>query len=338
MKKPIRIGVLGLGQIALTAHLPGFDKTPHCQITALSTQREARGRKLAAQYGASAVFNDWRRLVRSPLVDAVTICLPNHLHAPATLAALRAGKHVLVEKPMALNLVEAAQMIQEAAKSHRVLMVHHNMRFDPALRCAGKLLRRGVAGPIHSFKCSLTHRGPERWSPQANWFRDHRRSGGGVLMDLGVHVFDSLRYLLRDEVKSVVALTPRGMGRIEEHAVVMLEFRKGTVGTVHLSWKDTHYQNRYYLFCEKGALSVNLGKGDPVAVEARSQEGLHYPDLTPDCFKPALYEHFLDCVRTGKTPETSGAVGAAALAVAEGAYASVRSRRWETIRPPKAQA
>ena len=327
-----------MGQIALTAHLPGFDKTPHCQITALATQRETHGRKIASKYGASALFKDWRSLVRSPLVDAVTICLPNHLHAPATLAALRAGKHVLVEKPMALNRVEADRMIREATRFRRALMVHQNMRFDPALRCAGKLLRKGAVGPIHSFKCSLTHRGPERWSPQSNWFRDHRRSGGGVLMDLGVHVFDSLRYLLRDEVKAVVALTPRGMGRIEEHAVVMLEFRKGAVGTVQLSWKDTHYQNRYYLFGEKGALSVNLGKGDPVAVEARNQEGFHYPDLTPDCFKPTLYEHFLDCILTGKTPETSGAVGAAALAVSEAAYASIRSHRWENIKPRRVEA
>lgn len=327
----VRIGVLGLGQIALTAHLPGFDRVRGCRLAAVASTRKIHGQNVAVQYGIPRVFRDWRRLLASRDVDAVSICLPNHLHAPACLEALRAGKHVLVEKPMAVDGKQAAAMIREARLRRRVLMVHHNMRFDPAIRCAARLLERGRVGRIFAFKCSLTHRGPEAWNPRAGWFRHRRLSGGGVLLDLGVHVFDTLRFLLGDEIQSLSAACPFRKGRLEEHACVMMRFRGGAVGTAHLSWKDTHYQNRYYFFGERGTLYVNLGKGEPVSFETRGQEGFSNPPLKPDCFKPTLYEHFVDCVRNGATPEVSGEEGARALAVAETAYRAARAGAWANV-------
>ena len=111
-------------------------------------------------------------------MDAVSICTPNFTHAPIALKALKEGKHVLVEKPIALNQVEAKNLIRAAKKAGRVLMVHHNMRFDPAVRTAANLLRKNTIGNVFAFNSSLVHKGPLAWSPKANWFYNRKKIWG----------------------------------------------------------------------------------------------------------------------------------------------------------------
>src|SRR5580658_5577276 len=123
---PVRIGVIGLGQIALKAHLPGYSKAEGCQITAIHSLREQHAKAVATQYGIPYIYKDWERLLESNHVDAVSICTPNFTHVPNALKALQEGKHVLVEKPIAVNSREALVLIKAAKKYKRVLMVHHN--------------------------------------------------------------------------------------------------------------------------------------------------------------------------------------------------------------------
>jgi UDP-N-acetylglucosamine 3-dehydrogenase len=336
MKNPhtVRVGVIGLGQIALKAHLPGFSKVPGCRLTAVQSSRQVHARQTAQQFGIPHVHKDWRKLLGSDQVDAVSITTPNATHFPIALKALREGKHVLVEKPMTVTTQEAKTLIAAAAKAKRVLMVHHNMRFDPAVRTAEKLLRRGTIGEVLAFKCSLTHRGPKAWNPKADWFFDMKRSGGGALMDLGPHVFDSLAFLLGDPASLVGAAAVLGpAGRKgsssdpETHCACLLRFRRGTIGTVNLGWADTAYQNRFYFFGSKGTLSLNLAKGDPITIQFRGKDGKEFPALDPDSFAPSLYEHFVDCARIGKTPSVPGEAGLRTLELIEEGYRSIRAKR-----------
>jgi predicted dehydrogenase len=329
--QPIRIGVIGLGQIAVKAHLPGYDKVKGCSIKAIQSNREEHAKRVAAQYGIPHIYKDWKKLLESDHVDAVSICTPNFTHLPIALKALKEGKHILVEKPLGLSLSEVKTIIQAAKKYRRVLMVHHNMRFDPAVRTARKLLSRNVIGKVFAFKSTLSHRGPQAWNPLAQWFFDKKKAGGGALMDLGPHHFDSLRYLLQDEARVVGAVATNGGERNraggEVHASCLLQFKKGTVGVVTVGWADTNYQNRFYFIGTKGTLSLNLAKGEPITVEIRDKEGKTHPPLAKDSFNTSIYKHFIDCVKNGEKPQVSAMEGFKVLEMIEQGYRLIKKNR-----------
>lgn len=331
----IRVGVIGLGQIALKAHLPGYSKAENCRLTAIYSSRVDHAKNVATQYGIPNIYKDWRRLLESDQVDAVSICTPNFTHAPIAIKALQEGKHVMLEKPMAINRAEALRIIQAAKKAKRVLMMHHNMRFDPAVRTVEKLFRKNIIGDIFAFKGSLTHRGPQAWNPKAKWFFNKSEAGGGALMDLGPHVFDTLSFLLNDQSRVVgaVAAWPKGVsgGREEIHCSCLLRFKQGAVGSVTVGWADTAYQNRYYFFGTKGTLSLNLAKGDPITVQNLKEEGKTHPSLDPDSFSPSIYEHFLDCIRNKKNPGVSGEEGLKTVELVETAYELLRHKSVTTF-------
>ncbi len=323
---PLRVGVIGLGQIALKAHLPGYEKAEGCRLTALYSSRENVAQKVAVQYGIPTIFTDWKKLLASPEVDAVSICTPNFTHAPITLEALKRGKHVLVEKPIAISTRDAEAMIRLAGKKRRVLIPHHNMRFDPAVRTARKLLAKGTIGNVFAFACSLAHPGPQIWNPNSKWFFNIKSVGGGALMDLGAHMFDSLRFLLREDPSEIHATVPKsekGKGG-ESHCACLLKFKGGSVGTMTLSWADTDYHNRFYFFGSKGTLFLNLGNGEPLVLELRKGSGRFLPPLAKDAFKPSIYQHFVDCAVTGQKPSVTAGDGLRALQVIQAGYESIR--------------
>ncbi len=325
---PVRIGVIGLGQIALKAHLPGYAKTPNCVLTAVHSKREDHARQVALRYGIPHIFTDWRKMLDSDHLDAVSICTPNFTHLPITLAALARGKHVLVEKPMAVSHREGTRMVRAAKARKRVLMVHHNMRFDPAIRSAKEILDRGSIGKVLAFKANLTHRGPRAWSQNADWFFDLLKSGGGALMDLGSHPFDTLRFMLEREgvVKGALAVPGRKKKRTapELHCACLIEFQGGIVGNVSVGWMDAEYHNHFIFYGSKGTLAVNLSKGDPITLSLLNSKGKSHPPLSSRSFSPTIYGHFVESIRKGTQPSTSGRDGLEVLRMIEEGYRFLR--------------
>lgn len=327
-KSPIRIGVIGLGQIALKAHLPGYAKTANCVLMAVHSKREDHARRVALQYGIPHIFTDWEKMLESDTLDAVSICTPNFTHMPITLRALAKGKHVLVEKPMALSYREGVRMVREAKRGRRILMVHHNMRFDPAVRSAKEILDRGSIGKVLAFKANLTHRGPRAWSQKADWFFDLLKSGGGALMDLGSHPFDTLRYLLNDEgvVKGAIAAPTQKNKRYkpEIHCACLAEFKGGIVGNVSVGWMDAEYHNHFIFYGSKGTLALNLSKGDPITVSLLKGNRKFHPVLSPKSFRPTIYGNFIQSILKGTQPSTSGNDGLEVLRMIEEGYRFLR--------------
>jgi predicted dehydrogenase len=325
------VAVIGLGKIAIRSHLPGFAKAKGCRLTAVYSSREDAAKKIALQYGIPSVYTDWRLLLKSPEVDAVSVCTTNSTHAPITHQAFREGKHVLVEKPMATSVADARAMDRAARRAKKVLMVHHNMHFDPAIRTAAALLHKNVIGEVFSFKCSMAHRGPQNWSPTSKWFFEKRQAGGGVLMDLGPHMLESLCFLLGDTPATMAAVLPSKptgwFGDGEAHCSCLLKFKKGVIGTLTLSWADVTYQNRIYFYGSKGTLHVNLAKGDPITLQYRNKDEKIYPSLLKSAFKPSLYQHFVDCVREGREPWVGGREGVKNVELIEAGYRSAREHR-----------
>lgn len=167
----LKIGVIGCGSIAKYRHLPEYAANANVEIVAVCDIVPERAETTAAQYRAKA-FTDYQEVLKLKEVDAVSVCLPNYLHAPVSIAALNSGKHVLCEKPMATSREEAEAMIQAAKANGKKLMIAHNQRFVASHQKAKEIIESGKLGKIYSFKTTFGHSGPEGWSADGkdSWF------------------------------------------------------------------------------------------------------------------------------------------------------------------------
>src|SRR3712207_6870312 len=142
MSRPVRVAVIGAGLVAQRSHLPAYVASEEAELTALVSGRVETAERVAAEFGGPRVLRSWEEAVADPSIDAIDICAPNYLHAPIAVAAARAGKHVLVEKPMAMSVEEADAMVAAAREAGVVLMVAHNLRYVPIY----ETVKRGAAG------------------------------------------------------------------------------------------------------------------------------------------------------------------------------------------------
>jgi predicted dehydrogenase len=188
----LRIGVIGAG-IGAT-HLAAYKQLPQVEIVALAGLDDDRVRRVAAEYGVPQTYREYEQLLAAPDIDAVSVCLPNALHAPVSIAALRAGKHVLVEKPLARNSIEAQAMVDAAQESGRVLMVSFDKRYRGDVQWIKSYIDSGALGRVYYAKAHWMRRvGIPRLG---SWFVSKEQAGGGPLIDLGVHVLDIAMYLM----------------------------------------------------------------------------------------------------------------------------------------------
>jgi predicted dehydrogenase len=209
----LRVGVIGAGIGAY--HLKGYADIPEVERAALAGLDDDRVRRVAAEYGVPKTYREYEELLADEGIDAVSVCLPNFLHAPVAIAALQAGKHVLVEKPLARTSEEARAMIAAAEASGKVLMTGFNRRYRGDVQWIKQYIAAGALGKIYYAKAFWMRRAgiPNLGS----WFVSKAQSGGGPLIDLGVHVLDIALHLLGEpEVKTVSASTyaafgPRGL-------------------------------------------------------------------------------------------------------------------------------
>ncbi len=231
----LTVALIGCGAIAQRAHIPGL-LAAGARVGVLASRTRASAQRAAELAGGADIVTDWEAALDRDDVDAVAICTPNHLHEPIAVAAAEAGKHVLVEKPMAVSLAAADRMIAAAERAGVVLMPAHNVRFAPAFVAASEAVQRGDIGEVTGVRAAFGHGGPHLWAPAATWFRDPSQAGGGALLDLGVHVADLLRAVLADEITSVAALLHHD-GVVDDDAHVVARFARGTVGSFHTSWR-----------------------------------------------------------------------------------------------------
>ena len=186
-------------------------------------------------------------------IDAVSVCLPNYLHAPVSIAALEAGCHVLCEKPMATSKEEAEAMIQAAKNNDKKLMIAHNQRFVPSHAKARALIASGEIGKIYSFRTAFGHGGPEGWSVDGkdSWFFNKEQAFIGAMGDLGVHKADLLRYLLGEEfveVAGFIETSAKENTDVDDNAVCILKSESGMIGTLAASWAYTAKEDNSRLF------------------------------------------------------------------------------------------
>ncbi len=250
----LKVGVIGTGSIS-KEHLDAYKNHPEVTLYALCDLDAALVQKRGAEYGVERLYTDASEMLRLSELDAVSVCAWNAAHAPLAIAALKAGKHVLCEKPMALNAVDAQAMADAAKESGKLLMIGFVRRFGNDCAILKDFIGQGAFGDIYYAKATYLRR---KGNP-GGWFGEKARSGGGPLIDLGVHVIDLTRYLMgnpkpvsvygatfqklfdRRNVKSdpgyrSAGATDHDVCDVEDLASAMIRYDNGAVVTVEASF------------------------------------------------------------------------------------------------------
>ncbi|MGH2760027.1 MAG: Gfo/Idh/MocA family protein [Actinomycetota bacterium] len=320
----LRVGMFGCGAIARRSHIPAFRNCAGVDIVAFASRTVESATAAAGEWGGGDVSSDWRSVIGRDDVDAIDICSPNAFHHEQAIAAAEAGKHVLVEKPMATTPSEADDMIGAAEAAGVVLHVAHNMRYIPALIAARAAAPR--LGNILAVRTAFGHSGPRDWAPDSTWFFDKSLSGGGALIDLGVHAIDFTRYVTGLDITEVSAMTS-GDGGVEDAAQVLLRFDNGSTGVLHASWVARPAPDfGLMVFGTQGTLRVDATRPPSLRKASGEKEDLELPSVETNVCSDFVRAIDGDAI-PGPAEPASGSEGRTAVAVVAAAYESARSGR-----------
>jgi len=268
--KKMGIGVIGAGKISEVLHIPNTLYSEYARLVAISDSNEQRLNFFREKLKDEKIsfYSDYTHLLERDDIDAVIVALPNYLHAKVAIEALRKGKHVLVEKPMATNSQEGEEMVKTARQVQKVLMTNHSQRFFPHHQKAKDIVASGLIGQIRLVKTMFGHSGPENWSPKAAWFFQKDSAMFGALGDLGVHKVDLIRYLTGLEITECTGMigTLEKQGTVEDVASAVLKLSNGGIATLDANWITKGLEENYFvIYGEKGTLKI--GQTDPSKID-----------------------------------------------------------------------
>lgn len=352
VERPLRVGVIGVG-FGAAVHIPALKQLPETEIVTVCARRTERAIGTAAKFGIPLATTDYRELLAEPSIEAVIIAVPPFLHHAMAIAALEAGKHVLLEKPMARSLAEARDMAKMAESAGVVAMVNHEYRFHPVRTRIKELLDEGYIGTPQAISLTAytstladpyTH--PYGWLAQAE-------KGGGMLAAVGSHHVDALRWWF-GEITGVAGATatmvPRrllpdgsGMAKVDadDNFAFIVRFASGALGTVHVSATAGVDSGEEIIL--SGSEGMLIAQGDHGLYGARRGESgmteIEIPDrLTAGVYDPAepligptklLIRRWVEAIRDGApSPSPSFADGVKVQEILEGALRSGKQGRW----------
>lgn len=342
--KKIKVGIIGAGGIS-ECHIAGYKALENVELYAVCDINEQRALNCSKKHGIKHVFTDYNEMLKLVELDAVSICTWNSEHAPAAIASLKAGKHVLCEKPMAINTQEALDMEKTAEETGKLLMIGFVRRFGNDTKVLRDFIDAGMMGDIYYAKVTYLR----RCGYPGGWFGDKKRSGGGPLIDLGVHVIDLVRFLMnRPKAVSVTAATFNKLGArsnikqindytsadagkvfdVEDMAVAMIRFDNNAV---------LHVETSFSLNMEKDTGGIELfgskssAKLDP-KLKFYTEMNDYLVDVTPahetELNFNGLFEneisHFVDCISRGTKCISPAADGVEIMKIIDAAYESAR--------------
>jgi predicted dehydrogenase len=308
----VRVALIGSGWIQ-DFHARGVLVFPGAELVAVANHREASAQALAERHGIPEVTTDWRSLARREDIDAVVVSTPNALHAEQSVGFLDAGKHVLVEKPMATTVAGCDAMVDASARSGASLMVAHCWRFRDEVRAMRDRVASGELGEIVKTRGYGVH---ARWGPEG-WFVDPALAGGGALVDMGVHAIDTARFVLGDPIPERVCAaigTRYGTYEVDDDGIVLIGWSNGTNSVVESGWWHPHKEGME-------ADTEVYGTGGYARIFPREEPSEAYDHCTQPMYSEQMRE-FLGAIEEGRTPRPSGADGRIVMQVVERAYAS----------------
>ncbi len=336
----VRVALFGSGFVT-SIHFEALRTVARAEVVAVASPTAGHAEQFAGARGIPHAFTDFRRALDLAEVDLVVLGVPNDLHCEMTCLAAAAGKHVVVEKPMALNVAECDRMIAACKQAGVMLGYAEELCFAPKYVRMKQLIDEGAIGKVHLVKQSEKHDGPH-----ASWFFDTKRSGGGVTMDMGCHAIEFFRWLL--------GVRPNGKARIEsvyaqmetyvhgertdgdDEAILLLTFEGGAVGLAEESWtKPGGMDDRAEAFGSEGQVHADVLYGNALKTFSRRGYGYAVEKAgTTTGWSFPIYEeiwnygfpqemaHFIQCVREGNVPSETGHDGRAVIEAIHALYAS----------------
>ena len=327
----VRFGIAGFGLHAVKRLMPGFAAAKNCTVTALTRRDLDRARQSAAEFGIAHAYTATAELCACPEVDAIFIATPDALHLADVLVAARHGKHILVEKPMAMNAAEARQMVDAARAAGVLLGVAHVMRFEPSVRWFRDRIAAGAIGKPVLARAAFV-------APLLNsartWINDPSLATGGPLADIGVHCFDTLKYVLNEDIQTVLAQAHYDQHwSVEASGTALFQFSGGTLATMSVSARAP-YQTLLEVIGESGMLSaVNaLNVEHPVIVEHRSAlDVIERRELSNAYAYTAQVESFAAAVESRQPFEIPGEFGLTNQLILDAIFRSVQTGATERL-------
>jgi Predicted dehydrogenases and related proteins len=346
---PLKVGLIGAGNIA-GAHLLAYKQFPEqLQLKAICDVLEENAQARAREMDIQAIYSDPLKMIREADIEAVDICVPPDQHAELAILAAEAGKHVLVEKPMACSLEDCKRMLAAAQENAVTLMVAQDQRYTPSYQGLRRLIQQGELGTIRAVRFDSMQNARFIGAP-GHWTFDGKRAGGGIVMSVAIHRFDLLRFLL-GEIKRVSALSrttnPSFINGAEDFACGLLEFESGAIGEMFATYSGFRmpWGQGLMIFGDRGAIHA-ISPGHtygpafiaststvPADVEERNLEwedqySGFVPVETSQEGLPTTYGrineilHFAECCRTGEEPLSSGRDNIKTMRIIFGMYES----------------
>ena len=332
----MKIAFAGAGYI-INIHAQAAQTQKDVELFAVVEKYSEKSASLAQKYGIKKQYETVEQMLKAGGVDALVIGTPNFLHAPQAIAALNAGIHVMVEKPMAMNTRQAEKMREASLKSGAKLMVAHCWRFDEDVRWLKKQARK--LGKIVRTKGYGVH---SHWGP-SGWFTHKQLAGGGALADMGIHALDTARFLLGDP-QPVTVYAKLGTYYknfdVDDTGVILVEWDNGTTSYIESGWWQPHADGpeaATQLYGTRG-----FGQLFPTRLEIPNikeqkvelvESGFEFPrpEHCPQSMYDAQLAYFINCIRKNKTPNPGGTEGLMNMKIVEAAYKSSQTGKVITI-------
>ncbi|NLE59885.1 MAG: Gfo/Idh/MocA family oxidoreductase [Planctomycetes bacterium] len=331
----VKVGLIGSGFIA-DIHAAAFKMIAEGEVVAVASTPPGAAKRFAEERGIPKAFDDYRDLLADKEIEMVNLCVPNDLHAEVAVAAAKAGKHVVCEKPLCRSLEQADRMIAACRQAGVLLMYAEELCFAPKYVRAKTLVDEGALG-----KAFLVKQSEEHFGPHMPWFWDVNRSGGGVLLDMGCHSIEFARWVFgKPPVKSVYAqmgtYVHADKTQGEDHSLCIVEYEGGRVGLAENSWaKQGGVDDRCEIYGSGGFTRADLLRGN--ALLTYSEPGYGYAvekAATTQGYTFTMFEeiwnygfpqemaHFCRCVRGSERPVETGEDGREVLKIILAAYHS----------------
>lgn len=341
----VGVGIVGAGFWSKLVHIPSFQKLAGYDLVGIASGHRANAEAAAKESGIRRVFDSYRELVDDPDIHLVDIVTPNYLHREIAVAAMAAGKDVIVIKPLAVNLAEANAILDAAAKYGRKVFYAENVPFTPSLIAFKTLVDQGIYGSVFRLKSMHGVGGPH-----AAWFADPKQSGGGAVIDMAVHGLAFLQWFAGPaRPVSIYAETGTFVHDfpVEDTSVLILRYEDGKLAQAEDSWSlPGGFDGRYEVFGTRGHGFVDLLYGHPIrSVLGGNSEGgsnsIHYHAVDDHFVKDGhlgMMAHFLDCLESGAACRSSGEDGLRIMELVDAAYRSARAGKSVKIPSTRGQA
>lgn len=282
-RRTLGVGIIGLGWVA-GEHIKAYAQNPHCRIVALASHDSDRAAYVASEHGLSEarLYSDYQALLKDSAVDVVSICSMNHRHVEQGIAAAEAGKHVLVEKPVALDLDGLRRLQSAIEKAGVKSQGGFELRWSPYFQSVHSMLDAGFFGDLHYAECDYFSGNQEKWYAGYDWVRT-REKGGSALAAAGCHAIDAVRQFMRSDAVEVFAYAGNFTGVMEWDATIttLIKFANGAIGKVGCSLEgNVKYQFNVRLHGSKGTL-VN-DRFRTTYLDPGLEGWAHFPTILPD--------------------------------------------------------